>query len=109
MRCRHSSREQFVVVGEAFYSTAFNLIQQCLDDNFDKKADLWIFSIMFNIIHGIGVYLKAINSVLSVVLCKQRGITEGGRNLKGLCNVARKLVIECKTINRCVTTEQRLS
>lgn len=106
MGFRHNSRAQFVVVGEAFFSTAFNLIQQCLEDNSDKKADSWIFPIMFNTVHGIEVYLKAINAVLSVVLSKQRGITEGGHDLKGLCSVARKLIIDYKTQNKCGTTEQ---
>ncbi|MCP1101018.1 hypothetical protein M2454_000239 [Aequitasia blattaphilus] len=102
----HNSRSQFVVVGEAFFSTAFNLIHQCLEDNSDKKADSWIFPIMFNTVHGIETYLKAINAVLSVILNIHRGITEGGHDLKGLCSVARKLIIEYKTKNKCDTTEQ---
>lgn len=106
MGFRHTSRAQFVVLGEAFFSTAFNLIQQCLEDNSDKKADSWIFPIMFNIVHGIEVYLKAINAVLSVVLNKKHGITEGGHDLKGLCGVARKLIIEYKNEKKCDTTEQ---
>lgn len=96
MGFRDSSRSQFVVLGEAFFPTAFNLIQQCLEDNSDKKADSWIFPIMFNMVHGIEVYLKAVNAVLSVVLNKKRGITEGGHDLKGLCSVAKKLIIEYK-------------
>ena len=34
----HTSRRQFVIMGEAFFSTAYNLLQQCLIDNSDKKA-----------------------------------------------------------------------
>lgn len=102
----HTSRRQFVVMGEAFFSTAYNLLQQCLIDNSDKKADSWIFPIMFNIVHGIEVYLKAINAVLSVVLKKNRDVSEGGHDLKALCGTARNLVIEYKTTNKNITTSQ---
>lgn len=106
MGFRHNLREQFVVVGEAFFETAFNLLQHCLEDNSDKKADSWIFPIMFNTVHGIEVYLKAINAALSVILNKQRGITAGGHDLKCLFSVARALIIEYKTKNKNDATEQ---
>lgn len=61
---------------------------------------------MFNIVHGIEVYLKAVNAVLSVVLNKKRVITEGGHDLKGLGSVDRELIIEYKTTKKCDTTEQ---
>lgn len=102
----HTSRRQFVVMGEAFFSTAYNLIQQCIFDNNDKKADSWIFPIMFDIVHGIEVYLKAINAALSVVLNKNRGVAEGGHDLKALCGTARNLIIEYKTQYKNITTEQ---
>lgn len=73
----HNSRQQFVIIGEAYFSTAYNLLQQCLLNNSDKKADSWIFPIMFNIVHGTEVYLKAINAILSIVLNKTRGVSEG--------------------------------
>ena len=99
-------RRQFVIIGEAFFSSAYHLVKECLNDNSDKKADSWIFPIMFNIVHGTEVYLKAINSVLSVILGKKRGITEGGHDLKTLCATARKLIIEYKNSNKNTTTEQ---
>lgn len=102
----HTSRRQFVVMGEAFFATAYNLIQQCVLDNKDKKADSWIFPIMFNVVHGIEVYLKAINTALSVVLNKERGVAEGGHDLKALCGTARNLIIEYKTQHKNTTTEQ---
>ena len=102
----HTSRRQFVIMGEAFFSTAYNLLQQCLIDNSDKKADSWIFPIMFNIVHGIEVYLKAINAALSVVLKKNRGISEGGHDLKALCGTVRNLIVEYKTANKNTTASQ---
>ena len=102
----HTSRRQFVIIGEAFFSTAYNLVQQCIFDNRDKKADSWIFPIMFNVVHGIEVYLKAINAALSFVLNKERSITDGGHDLKALYGTARNLIIEYKSSNKCATTEE---
>lgn len=103
----HSSqRSQFTVMGEAFFSTAYNLVQQCLLDNSDKKADLWIFPIMFNIVHGIEVYLKAINVSLNIVLNKDRKKIEGSHDIRQLCCVAKKLIEEYKNSNKSNTTKQ---
>ena len=95
------SRRRFVIMGEAYFSTAHALIQMCLEDNTDKKADIWIFPIMFNIVHGIEVYLKAINAVLNLVLNKPRTNIEGGHDIKQLCNISKKLIIEYRdaTVN----------
>lgn len=101
-----SNRRQFVVMGEAFFDTAYNLIQQCLENNSDKKADSWIFPILFNIVHGVEVYLKAINVSLSDLLGKKREITSGKHDLKGLSLSARSLIIEYKTANKNENTKQ---
>ena len=52
-QCTFTKRSKFIVMGEAFFSTAYNLIQQCILDNSDKKADSWIFTILFNIVFKI--------------------------------------------------------
>lgn len=101
-----TKRSKFVVMGEAFFSTAYNLIQQCLLDNSDKKADSWIFPILFNIVHGIEVYLKAINVSLSFTQNKDRKITEGKHDIKGLCKTAKNLIIKFKTKKKTKTTEE---
>lgn len=93
-------------MGEAFFSTAYNLIQQCILDNSDKKADSWIFPILFNIVHGIEVYLKAINVSLSFTQNKDRKITEGKHDIKGLCKTAKNLIIKFKTKKKTKTTEE---
>lgn len=92
-------RRQFVVIGESYFSSAYCLIQQCLEDNIDHKADAWIFPIMFNIVHGIEVYLKAINASLNISLGKSRTNIEGNHDIKQLCSTAKKLIIEYKAIN----------
>lgn len=102
----NESRRQFVILGESFFSSAYYLIEECLNDNSDKKADSWIFPIMFSVVHGTEVYLKAINAVLSTILGKKRGVSEGGHDLKGLCGTARNLIIEYKNSYKNTTTEQ---
>jgi len=106
---RRNSRRQFVVIGEAYFSTAHNLVQQCLIYNTDKKADLWIFPILFNIVHGIEVYLKAINASLKCVLKKDRTAIEGGHDIRQLCCVSKKLLLEYKKSNKCGTTNEMYS
>ncbi len=92
-------RRQFVIIGEAYFSTAYCLIKKCLENNADKKADAWIFPIMFSIVHGIEVYLKAINAGLNVILGKTRTDIEGKHDIKQLCSTAKKLLIEYKSTN----------
>lgn len=94
-----NSRKQFVVIGDAYFSSAYCLINKCLENNIDKKADAWIFPIMFNIVHGIEVYLKAINASLNIILGKSRTDIEGNHDIKQLCSTAKKLLIEYKSIN----------
>lgn len=101
-------RRQFVTLGEAFFSTAYNLIQQCLYDNGDKKADSWIFPIMFSIIHGIEVYLKAINAALRVVLNEkeEQKISAGGHDIRVLCINAKSKISQLKTTYENSTAEE---
>lgn len=94
-----TSRRQFVVIGQAYFSSAYCLIQQCLEDNIDYKADALIFPIMFNVVHGIEVYLKAINASLNIVLGKSRTDIEGNHDIKQLCSTAKKLLVEYKNTN----------
>ena len=85
---------KFVCMGEAYLNTAYSLVQICLYNNSDKKADTWIFPILFNVIHGIEVYLKAINAILNVDLRKEQTQIQGNHNIKQLCCVSKKLIAE---------------
>lgn len=38
-------------------------LKECIKDSYSKKADIWIFPILFNIIHGIEIYLKGFSSL----------------------------------------------
>lgn len=99
-------RKQFVVFGEAYLDTAYCMLQECLKDNCDKKADAWIFPILFNIVHGIEIYLKAINVSFNVMLSKPKVKIEGNHDIKQLCSITRSLIIEAKEKNKGTTSDQ---
>ena len=101
-----NQRRQLVVMGDNFFSSAYNLLQQCINDNGDKKADSWIFPIMFNIVHGIEIYLKAINVILNIVLNEQNQAIQGGHNIKQLCQTSKNLIRKYKNKSKNETTDQ---
>lgn len=101
-----NQRCQLVVMGDNFFSSAYNLLQQCINDNGDKKADSWIFPIMFNIVHGIEIYLKAINVILNIVLNEQNQVIQGGHDIKQLCQTSKSLILKYKNRNKNETTDQ---
>ena len=101
-----TQRRQLVVMGDAFFSAAYNLLNQCLNDNHDKKADAWIFPIMFNVVHGIEIYLKGIIMCISIVTGNEIKKPEGGHDIKQLSQITKKRVLEYKTTNKNDTTNQ---
>lgn len=101
-----NQRRQLVVMGDNFFSSAYNLLQQYINDNGDKKADSWIFPIMFNIVHGIEIYLKAINVILNIVLNEQNQVIQGGHDIKQLCQTSKSLILKYKNRNKNETTDQ---
>jgi hypothetical protein len=46
---------QFYDMAKGYFETSLALIDNCLSDNSMHKADIWIFPIMFNVVHGIEV------------------------------------------------------
>lgn len=49
-----------IVLGEGFICSSLILTRYCLKDNKSKGADMLIYPILFNINHGIEIYLKVI-------------------------------------------------
>lgn len=78
---------RFWIFAESYFEAANTLIEKCLEDNSDKKADSYIFPILFDIVHGIELSLKAINDYLSIIL-KEKTCIEGGHQIKQLSDVA---------------------
>lgn len=88
---------QFYEMGKAYLQTAIQLIDDCLDSNWDKKADSWIFPIMFNTVHGIEIYLKGFNSQIRILdkIEKsefQDSSLEKGHDICKLCNESIELI-----------------
>ncbi|WP_029503465.1 hypothetical protein [Lachnoclostridium phytofermentans] len=88
---------QFYDMAKGYFETSLSLIENCLSDNLGHKADIWIFPIMFNVVHGIEVYLKGFNSQYRILAKLQRDEyqatkIEGKHDIRQLCQVAISLV-----------------
>ncbi|MBC3513226.1 hypothetical protein [Ruminococcus bicirculans (ex Wegman et al. 2014)] len=93
----NNTENQFYEMGKAYLETAIQLIDVCLKDNSNQKADVWIFPILFNVVHGIEAYLKGFNSQLRILnkiekLEYQESKIEGKHNILQLCQTAIKLI-----------------
>lgn len=91
------TENQFYEMGKAYFETAISLIDDCLIDNKDKKADIWIFPILFNVVHGTEIYLKGFNSQIRILdkIEKQEyqeSKIEGKHNILQLCQTAISLI-----------------
>jgi len=75
--------ENLLALAEGYMESALELVNKCLDNNDDKKADGLIFPILFNTNHGIELYLKSI--LWSLNLAYNTGYKlEKGHNIKQL-------------------------
>lgn len=81
------------VLAEGFMTSAITLAQICLRDNHDKKADMLIFPILFNLNHGIEVYLKSMCWNLNQLL-NRTDTFESSHNLRNLLEKTKKLTVE---------------
>jgi len=62
---RYDDIYNYTVLGDGFSQAALILMDKILEDNTDKKGDVLIFPIFYNINQAIEVYLKAIIYVLN--------------------------------------------
>lgn len=94
--------KKFFDMAKGYFETSIALIEQCLADNRDKKADIWIFPILFNVVHGIEVYLKGFNSLYRIHMDLQNyddprnSKIEGKHDIRQLCQIAVKLLCDTK-------------
>lgn len=90
------TEQQFFMMGEGYFETSIALIEQCIADNRSKRADIWIFPILFNVVHGIEIYLKGFNSIYPIYHeLEESGELretkiEGNHDIKQLCHLAIK-------------------
>ena len=93
---------KFFDMAEGYLATSVALIEKCLEDNRDKKADTWIFPILFNVVHGIEVYLKGFNSLYRIHMDLHNeddphdSKIEGKHDIRQLCQIAVKLLRDSK-------------
>lgn len=90
---KHDPIGNMHVLAEGFFSSALMLAEKALEDNRDKKADMLIFPILFNVNHGIEVYLKSICWTLNKLLNKNATFIQN-HDLKGLLGDLKTLEIE---------------
>jgi len=83
---KHSHISNMITIARGFMRSSILLGEQVLADNWDKKADIVIFPILFNANHAIELYLKAITWTLNILLEKDMKI-EGEHNIKQIFHV----------------------
>ena len=70
-------------LGDGYFDSSLVLIEECLSNNKDKKADIFIFPIFTSINHGIEVYLKGITIAFNKMIQNGQN-ADGTHNLKQL-------------------------
>ena len=99
---RTSNREDIgnlLVLAEGFLHSAIQLINDCLNENEDKKADLLIFPIIHNANHGIELYLKAMIWTLNRLIGTDLKI-EGNHNIQQMYSTVRAKIKSLKDKER---------
>lgn len=92
---KHEHVRNMIVIADGFMSSSILLTEQTIKDNVDKKADKLIFPILFNINHGIEVYLKAISWSLNTLNNKNtKDYFRKSHQLNSLLNDVKSLVNE---------------
>lgn len=85
---------QFFNLAEGYFEVAISLIKQCIENNESRRADIWIFPILFNIVHGIELYLKGFNSLYTKYMALNEeselidSKIEGTHDILQLCETA---------------------
>ncbi|MTH08279.1 hypothetical protein GL288_13325, partial [Turicibacter sanguinis] len=90
---RNNNAHNLATLANGYFLAAKILIDECLEHNFDKKADVVIFPILHSVIHGTEIYLKSIYTILAIWL--EKDITHiGGHNIKQLYQIVIKIISE---------------
>ena len=93
---------RFFSMAEGYFEASIELIERCLENRRGNRADIWIFPILFNIIHGIEIYLKGFNSLYRIHAGlkneekRPESKIEGKHNIRQLCQVAIKMLRDNK-------------
>ncbi|URZ05928.1 hypothetical protein [Clostridium felsineum] len=83
---KHEYIKNMIVMANGFMMSSIILVEQILNNNRNKNADIVIFPILFNANHSIELYLKAITWTLNIILDKDKKI-EGKHNINQIFTV----------------------
>ncbi|MBV4438758.1 hypothetical protein [Clostridium tyrobutyricum] len=83
---KHEHIKNMIVITKGFMMSSIILVEQILNNNRNKNADIVVFPILFNANHAIELYLKAITWTLNIILDKHEKI-EGNHDIKQIFNV----------------------
>lgn len=89
---KHEPIKNMITIARGFMISSIILAEQAVNNNKNKRADIIIFSILFNANHAIELYLKAITWTLNILLDKNNKI-EGNHDIKQIYEVV------CKRVN----------
>jgi hypothetical protein len=92
----HDHIYNMIVIADGFMDSALQLTKDVIDDNKGKRADIFIYPILFNANHAIELYLKAITWTLNIVLNKPSKI-EGQHDIRQIFQTVRARVDEFET------------
>ena len=92
----HDHIYNMIVIADGFMNSAILLAEAALVDNWDKKADSFIYPIIFNANHAIELYLKATVWTLNILLDNQQKI-EGQHDIQQILQTVIKRVQEFET------------
>ncbi len=95
---KDSTETNFGVIAEGYFIAARTLTEKYIENNIGKDADVVIYPILFNTIHGTELYLKATYIRLAYLLKKDQKFA-GGHNIKSLFGMVSGLVQEIKKDN----------
>jgi len=89
----------FFVMGNGYFEATIALIDNCIEDNLRRaERNILVFPILFNLVHGIELYLKGINSLLQTFLKLTEDWEwedyqiEGNHDIKQLCQKSVSLI-----------------
>lgn len=83
---KQDSPKSFLTLGEGYIKSSIELIAHVIENNDDKRADIFIFPILHNFNHGIELYLKGLVWTLNLLLKNNRG-REGKHDIRQLYEI----------------------
>lgn len=97
---KNENINNMIVIANGFMLSSIMLVEQTLNSNINKNADIVVFPILFNANHAIELYLKAITWTLNILLDKNEKI-EGSHNIKQIFDVV------CSRVNEFEKSKER--